>query len=201
MKNIENHDELELIIKAKNGDKEAAEKIVRKYSYIVRHEVRFFYLAGAEPDDLYQEGMIALFTSIYDFNPKAGTSFSTFALNCIKRKIRTAVTASNREKNKPLNDYISLNAEIKESEEDTGLMLLDVIPGSEPLPEKVGLDNEALNELEKKMKQNLSQLEYKTALLYIKGYSRKEIGRELNKSEKSISNTLTRIQNKLSDKS
>ena len=50
-----------------------------------------YYMAGADRDDVIQEGMIRVFKAIRDYDPEKGASFSTFADLCINRQIVTAV--------------------------------------------------------------------------------------------------------------
>ena len=56
------------------GDKEAEEYMLLKYMPLVNSETRFLYLAGAETEDLAQEGMIGLFTAIRDYIPDSDAS-------------------------------------------------------------------------------------------------------------------------------
>ena len=89
----------------------------------MRRESRKFFLAGADEEDLIQEGMIGLFKAVKNYDDEKNASFSTFASLCVKRQIYTTVTASKRKKHGPLNNYISLFNEQGEEdqfmEEDT----------------------------------------------------------------------------------
>lgn len=176
-------------------DNDAMEYMIKKYSPIVKKEIRTMYLIGAETEDLYQEGMIGLFKAIRDFEPDKGAIFSTFATMCVKNQVKSAVTAANRKKHIPLNQYISIYASAEDSGSNEELFLDD---GVKTNPEKKVLAKENENELLKSIKEKLSKLEVQVLNLYLDGLSYAEIGEEINKTEKSVNNALQRIRGKLS---
>lgn len=61
--------------------------------------------------------MIGLFKAICSYQKEKDTAFSTFAVLCIRRQIYTTVTASNRKKHGPLNNYISIFGNYEENGE------------------------------------------------------------------------------------
>ncbi len=91
------------------GDKMATEYILAKYKNLVRSRAKLYFLAGADREDLVQEGMIGLFKAIRDFDATKQASFRGFAEMCIKRQIITAVKTAARQKHMPLNSYVSLS--------------------------------------------------------------------------------------------
>lgn len=60
--------------------------------------MRSYYLAGADNEDLLQEGMLGLFKAIRDYNPDRDALFMTFASLCVSRHIRSTITRYNRKK-------------------------------------------------------------------------------------------------------
>ena len=184
---------LELINK---GDKEAEEYMLLKYMPLVKSETRFLYLAGAETEDLAQEGMIGLFTAIRDYDAGQGASFITFATTCVRNRIHTALTSANRQKHAPLNSYISL---FYDDKEDGGRNEIDELASDEGYtnPEYIVLRQEQIEQMYEELDMKLSPVERSVAKLYIKGLSRREIAEELGKNEKSVDNALTRIHEKL----
>lgn len=48
------------------------EVLVSRYSRLVKTCARAYYLAGAEGDDLIQEGMLGLWRAVITFDPGAG---------------------------------------------------------------------------------------------------------------------------------
>ena len=93
----------ELIVRYRDGDTDAMDFIFERYKHLVRKKAKAMFLAGGDNDDLIQEGMIGLYKAIRDYNTDREASFATFASMCINRQMITAVAASNRKKNMPLN--------------------------------------------------------------------------------------------------
>jgi len=176
----------ELIGLSAQGDEDARNVILYRYNPIVKRDARLFYLAGGDTEDLIQEGMIALFNAISGYKDDKGAKFSTYATVCIDARIKAAVTRANRNKNKPLNEYVSIDDEAD-----------DTIAGCDFSPEQIYLRDEDITDMYRRIDEELSPMERKVALLYIQGLSYADIAAELGKSEKSINNALTRIKNKL----
>lgn len=178
------------------GDKNATEYIFDKYKNFVKAVVRMYFLVGADRDDVVQEGMIGLFKAIRDYETDKGSGFSTFATLCVRRQIKTAITASNRKKHTPLNTYVSIYAE----NDEYGTMLADNLEAEENQtnPENMVIAREQQSVLSRQIESELSSLERKVLHLYLGGMSRMDMALELGKSEKSVSNALQRIRGKLS---
>ncbi len=191
--NMNDNDILKLI---KKHDSDAMEFLLKKYSPIVKKEIRTMYIIGAETEDLYQEGMIGLFKAIRDFESDKGAAFSTFATLCVKNQLKSAVTAANRKKHSPLNQYISIYASGEDGGDNEELFMDD---GVKTNPEKKILAKENENELLDSIKEKLSKLEVTVLNLYLEGLSYAEISDRINKSEKSVNNALQRIRLKLSN--
>src|ERR1035437_2368906 len=89
-----------------NGqDEEAFQYIVAALEGFLRHlsQKKFFFVPGANSDDVYQEGLLALATkAIPDYQKEKGP-FLGFAKLCIRRHIITILKASNNNKNRALN--------------------------------------------------------------------------------------------------
>lgn len=181
---------------AKSGNTLAIEYLMKKYKASVVAKCRYYFLIGADKDDIMQEGMIGLYKAIRDYNVNKLTSFRGFAKLCIKRQIITAIKASTRQKHIPLNSYISLNKPIYK--EDTEVTLLDIIEGAKITdPEDLVISEEQVKEIENKMNRVLSDLEIEVLALYIEGESYQEIAEVLDRHVKSIDNALQRVKKKL----
>lgn len=185
----------EILQLIKENDDGAMEFMVKKYGVIVRRETRSLYLAGAETEDLLQEGMIGLFKAIRDFDPDKGALFSTFATLCVRRQIQAAIRNFNRKKHIPLNSYISLYAE----NEENGTILLDdiVLETTNSNPEEKYLADERVAQIQRCFQDSLSDLEKTVLKLYLQGMSYQEIAIEIDKSEKSVDNAIQRIRQKM----
>lgn len=188
------YSDTELVKMSKEGDFDAEEYLIKKYSYIVRYEIRFLYIVGAEGEDLMQEGMIGLFSAIRSYDVNSKVKFSTFATTCIRNRVNTFIKTSNREKHIPLNTYISIySGEDEEDEVPIYEQLIDDSPG----PEEEVIESERFREMYAELDKRLSAVEGAVARLYISGKSRSEIADAIGKDEKSVNNALTRIRNKL----
>lgn len=188
------YSDTELVEMAKGGDFDAEEYLINKYSYIVRYEIRFLYIVGAEVEDLMQEGMIGLFSAIRSYDLGSKAKFSTFATTCIRNRVNTFIKTNNREKHIPLNTYISIySGEDEEDEVPIYEQLIDESPG----PEEEVIESERFREMYAELDKRLSPVEGTVAKLYISGKSRAEIAEAIGKDEKSVNNALTRIRNKL----
>lgn len=181
---------------AKDGDTAALEYLINKYKNFVRAKARSYFLIGADREDIIQEGMIGLYKAIRDFRPDKLSSFRAFAELCITRQIITAIKTATRQKHIPLNSYVSLNKPIYD--EDSDRTLLDVISGSKITdPEELIISREEFDDIEEKMGEILSSLEWKVLMSYLEGKSYQEIAVDLKRHVKSIDNALQRVKRKL----
>ena len=180
----------ELIVKLRNGDKAITDYIMDKYKNLVKSKAKAMFLIGGDNDDLIQEGMIGLFMAINYYDPRKDSSFNTFADICITRRLYSAIQASQRKKNSPLNSYIS----ISEDEQQ----VFDNMHGSFDInPEEMLINRENVRIINEKMKESLSKFENNVMTLYLDGHNYIEIASLLEKSPKSIDNALQRIKKKL----
>lgn len=186
----------DIVTLAKDGDDVAQEYLINKYKNFVRAKARSYFLIGADREDIIQEGMIGLYKAIRDFRCDKLSSFRAFAELCITRQIITAIKTATRQKHIPLNSYVSLNKPIYD--EDSDRTLLDVISGSKITdPEELIVSREEFDDIEEKMGEILSSLEWKVLMAYLEGKSYQEIAQELKRHVKSIDNALQRVKRKL----
>lgn len=186
----------EMVELAKLGDSIAQEYLINKYKNFVRAKARSYFLIGADREDIIQEGMIGLFKAIRDFKGDKLASFRAFAELCITRQIITAIKTATRKKHIPLNSYVSLNKPIYD--EDSDRTLLDVISGTRISdPEELIINREEFDDIEEKIGEILSSLEWEVLMAYLQGKSYQEIAVELDRHVKSIDNALQRVKRKL----
>ncbi len=81
-------DNIELIRKSQDGDKEAREKLVLNNVGLVWSIVRRFINRGHEADDLFQIGIIGLIKAIDKFDLSFNVKFSTYAVPMIMGEIK-----------------------------------------------------------------------------------------------------------------
>lgn len=188
----------ELVAKYHSGDEKAADYLIEKYKNLVRKNVRSYYLAGADNEDLLQEGMLGLFKAIRDYNPDRDALFMTFASLCVSRHIRSTITRYNRKKNGPLNGYVSFEETINDNGSDEDIKLVDtLVDDSMKNPEEMIIAKEQVIRIQTCMDNDLSKFEKNVVELYIEGLSYAEIGERLQKPVKSIDNAIQRIRNKI----
>ena len=186
----------EIVEIARVGDIDAQEYLINKYKNYVRAKARTYFLLGGDKEDLIQEGMIGMYKAIRDFRSDKLSSFRAFAELCITRQIITVIKTATRQKHIPLNSYVSLNKPIYD--EDSDRTLLDVITGNKVTdPEELIISREEFTEIETKMGELLSSLEWKVLMYYLEGKSYQEIAEDLGRHVKSIDNALQRVKRKL----
>lgn len=150
----------ELVAKYHSGDEKAADYLIEKYKNLVRKNVRSYYLAGADNEDLLQEGMLGLFKAIRDYNPDRDAVFMTFASLCVSRHIRSTITRYNRKKNGPLNGYVSFEETINDNGSDEDIKLVDtLVDDSMKNPEEMIIAKEQVIRIQTCMDNDLSKFE------------------------------------------
>src|SRR5947207_7764256 len=116
----------EVVTYARTGHDRATEYLLSKYRHLVESKARSYFLAGADHEDVVQEGMIGLYKAIRDFRDDRLARFRAFAELCVTRQIITAVKTATRQKHVPLNGYVSLHYPVMDADSETSL--LDFIP-------------------------------------------------------------------------
>jgi len=173
----------ELCAAAQNGSRGAEEALVLRYSPLVRYCARLFDLAGGDPQDLVQEGMIGLIFAIRDFDQTKDASFRTYADICVRRRLYSALKSASRGKHSPLNNYLSLESPSH----------IDRVPD----PEELVIGQEQSEELSCALKGLLSKFEAEILGLYLQGLSYREIAAKIVRSPKSVDNAVQRIRRKV----
>lgn len=190
----DNMEDDELITLLREGDASAADHLLKKYKFIVKMKASSMYILGGEKEDLLQEGMIGLFKAIREYDPGRDASLATFCNLVVTRHLYNAVRDMGRQKHFPLNGFISIYGD----DEETGDR--EKVPGLESYendPERLMIDQENAEDIEKAIEEELSPLEREVLDLRIVGMKNGEIARVLGRDEKSTDNALTRIRTKL----
>ena len=180
--------EEELLQAARSGERGASDLLVRRCFRLVKSCTRPYFLAGADSDDLIQEGMLGLLKAVQEFEPSRGVPFQQFARVCISRAIISAVRSSLASKHSVLNDDIPLEKPLFED-----IALTNPPEGD---PEALVISMEAREELLARLARLLSDFEGKVLSLFLDGYSYEEMAAELGKPVKSVDNSIQRIRRK-----
>jgi len=184
-----------LIENVKQEDQTALNCLIERYNDLVTMKANKFFMVGAEKEDMIQEGMIGLYKAIKSFDTEKQNSFKTFANMCVERQLITAVKNSNRQKHIPLNSSVSLNSAAYEDNEDMDKMdVLDIKMMNDP--SDIIADREYFENMESKIKENLSSFELQVLKEYEKGKSYAAIAEKLNAKVKSVDTAIQRIRKK-----
>jgi len=176
----ENLSDEEIVELINAGNLEPIGILINRYYPVIVMNVN--QLCPAElHEDVIQEATFALYSAVKGYN-RQKSSFSTFAGVCIKRSVISSLKSHNRKRNVP--------SQLVDSIDD-----LEIADGNSP--EKIFFDRNDYETLADSIKLELSALEYKVLQLYVSGYRYSVIADKLNITERSVSNTLSRIRKKL----
>jgi RNA polymerase sporulation-specific sigma factor len=187
-----------LIALAKQGRKDAYDKIVRRYHGFVRLKASSYFLIGGDSDDLIQEGLVGLYKAVRDYRTDRESSFRNFAELCITRQIITAVKTSTRNKHTPLNEYVSFSQTPAAGGGEGDPTLDELLPGPaahDPVNQVIG--TEELRSLVACLSSVLSDLESSVLSLYLDGHSYEAIGEQIECDTKTVDNALQRVKRKV----
>jgi RNA polymerase sporulation-specific sigma factor len=191
-------EDLQLVVKARNGDAQALDHLIRRYTGFVRLKASSYFLAGGDSEDLVQEGLIGLYKAVRDFRSDKETSFRSFAELCVTRQIITAIKTATRYKHAPLNTYVSFSYTPAGQDPDGECTLGDALPGpAVDDPSVVVISTEELQSLVFTLGSGLSKLEADALRLYLEGSSYEDMAEELGCDTKTIDNALQRVKRKI----
>lgn len=190
-------DDAALVVAARAGDQLASCELVKRYRALIRCKARLYYFAGADRDDVIQEGLIGLFKAMRDYDPTREASFHSFAELCITRQIITAVKAATRRKHAPLNGYVSLSGPVSADEEGERL-LSDIIAAREICdPAQIVLGAWETDFIRDGVVESLSGFEHEVLRCYTQGMSYVQIAEKLGRHTKAVDNALQRVKRKM----
>src|SRR6476620_3749779 len=191
-------EDLQLVVKARNGDTAAMDYLIRRYTGFVRLKASSYFLAGGDGEDLVQEGLIGLYKAVRDFRHDKETSFRSFAELCVTHQIITAIKTATRFKHSPLNTYVSFSHTPAGQESDGDCTLGDALPGpSTNDPSSCVISTEELQSLVGCLGTTLSSLESDALRLYLDGKSYDTMALELDCDTTTIDNALQRVKRKI----
>lgn len=190
----------QLVKMSQEGSETAEEILIEKYKAMVKSKSKVYYIAGADNEDVVQEGMIGLFKAIRSYDANKEAAFKTYAETCINNQILSAIKKANRQKYQPLNESIPLNFEKSGDDYDWEGAAEEEIHGTMvDNPEELTLIKEIVQVLNRCDGGLFSDFERSVWLEWMRGYDYNEIAQRLDKSPKSIDNALQRIRKKLTE--
>jgi RNA polymerase sporulation-specific sigma factor len=191
-------EDLQLVVRARNGDSSALDGLIRRYTGFVRLKASSYFLAGGDAEDLVQEGLIGLYKAVRDFRADKETSFRSFAELCVTRQIITAIKTATRYKHAPLNAYVSFSHTPSGQDADSDCTLGDALPGpSVNDPSVCVISTEELQSLVFCLGSGLSKLEADALRLYLEGRSYDQMAEDLGCDTKTVDNALQRVKRKI----
>ena len=175
---------------ARQGDSEAEETLVKRYTRLVRQMARPLYLAGGDSDDLIQEGMIGLMCGVREYDAGKPAGFRTFAEICIRNRLYSAVRAAARDKHTPLNQSVPLEIPFFDGHGS----LFGAMAGGNP--EDLVIGREGVEDALSDVRKQLSEFEAKILGYYLDGLTIQEMAEAVSRSPKSVDNAVQRIRRK-----
>lgn len=174
---------------AQQGDRVAEEQLVCRYARLVKSCARTYFLAGADGEDLIQEGMLGLLKAVRAFDERKGVPFEAFAHLCIKRRLLN--TLKYGEHRGADSQTVFIGEPLFDDKDAASAVSA---PISDPMLLVIGMEEQ--RELKRQLSSLLSVFEAKVLELFLEGYSYEEMSRLLGKSIKSVDNAIQRIRRK-----
>ena len=110
------------IEKAKNGDKDARNKLIEHNLRLVAHIVKKFEHKDVDQDDLISIGTIGLIKGVDSFSNSHGTKITTYCARCIENEILMYFRANGKNSRN-----ISINESIGFDKEGNEITILDIL--------------------------------------------------------------------------
>ena len=95
IKVLKESEKIELLKKARQGDKQARDELIKGNLRLVLSVIQRFQNRGESMDDLFQVGVIGLIKAIDNFNLDLNVKFSTYAVPMIIGEIRRYLRDNN----------------------------------------------------------------------------------------------------------
>jgi RNA polymerase primary sigma factor len=142
---LTSEEEIELSKRARKGDKEARDKIIRANLRLVINIAKRYTHFGIPLMDLIEEGNIGLMRAVDKFNPRKGFRFSTYAAWWIKQNITRAIAEQQKLVRIPVYMNELLNRWKKTEEQLTHRLRRPPTP--QEIAKKMGLPKEKIEEI------------------------------------------------------
>lgn len=152
-------EEQEYLIKSRNGDLSARNKLVEHNLRLVAHIIKKYYSHQNEQDDLVSIGTIGLIKAINTYDMSKNIKLSSYASRCIENEILMHF----RNLKKSAQD-ISMNEAIDIDKDGNPLTLLDIMAVDDNIVEELDIKFNS-QKLEKFIREELSPRERKIIVL------------------------------------
>ncbi len=125
-KPLSTNEESDYLLRSKEGDKEARDKLIEHNLRLVAHIVKKYNMADKETDDLISIGTIGLIKAIDTFDDEKGIRLATYASRCIDNELLMMLRSGKR-----LSKEVYLYDPIGSDREGNEINLLDIIEEAE----------------------------------------------------------------------
>lgn len=177
--------EAEQLERVRNGEQEAFSELLAQYRPLIESSVSRFctdWSDSAEREDLRQEATVGFYRAILSYDlEQTEVEFGLYAKICISNTLISQMRLRKRREAELLTESLSTDCFVHDSEDPAGRLL----------------EQERVKALYSVIRKNLSDLEYCVWQYYMAGRTAAEIGRLVEKDEKSVSNAIYRIRKKL----
>ncbi len=177
----------ELVLRAQQGDEQAAEQVMMLFRPLVQSLVGRFYMPDCDPEDVSQIAMIGLWRAVLCYDPGRKAGFAAFARVCIRRQILSELKRMQR--------LCLPMCSLSDGEGERQQWLEQLPDPRQNLYEHLS-DLEAAQQRREFLETRLSPLESQVVALYQQQLSYREIAAQLGCSPKAVDNALTRIKRK-----
>ncbi len=193
---LSNQEEEECILKMKNGDSEARNKLIEHNLRLVAHIVKKFEHDVNIQDDLISIGTIGLIKGIDTYSNNKNVKLTTYCARCIQNEILMYYRSNNK-----YNKNISINDSIGYDKDGNEITIVDILKSDKPdfaldlyQKENVKLLSEYVKVLNKREKEIIT---YRYGLNNNDELTQKEIAKKLHISRSYVSRIEKRALTKM----
>lgn len=192
--------DFEYLYMIRQHDEDAFFAVLDKFNRLIWKRAHDLLMAqkpqGIVAADLYQEGFIGFYESLYSFNESKEVGFAFYVNLCVVSCIKTALRKCRGQSYRLLDNRFSFDMAISE---DESLFLADVVESDHQRynPQFMAVYYEAEQILEGILR-SLTPLEQHVYRLRDLGYSYQEIAQQLDITPKHVDNIIQKVRRKMS---
>lgn len=186
LKNLAELSDAELAVLVKSGNDSAFDVLTLRYLRNIGFLANKYSADGYERNDFVQEGLMGLLGACRTFDIAQKTSFKSYVDIVVERRFISIVRKAKAQKAVPSASIVSLEESTEELE------------GEHTNPEELMIAKEHFSLLFGKLRELLSDREYRVLMMYCGGLSYAEIAEKLCITAKSADNALQRAKKKIS---
>lgn len=177
-----------LVELAREGNEDAFAVLVSHNADIIQQQSVRYRGVWQDAEDLSQEGLLALLSAVRTYRADATASFRTYASVCIRHRMLTAAKRAYSLRDIP--------QPIWEDTEDGQEVPAALISGQAD-PAQLIMRREDTARLRRRLREELTDLEFRVLMLYLGAYTYDEIAQRLGIGFKTVDNALQRVRRKL----